>query len=1064
MKIFKCAVALTALVASMLSSRAELIPAVRLTDWTPGVRVGVAGGIPTNRTRVINVTQLPYSADNTGHSNAGAAIQAAINNAGANDVVYLPAGTYKMEAALSLGQAKDHVTLRGAGMGQTVLAIQSGVSVPIQVGTGFSFNYPANGEAILGGNHKDSAVLSVKSTADFAVNSTIMLMFEEQRDEAAIRAGAVPIASVTGFNYADSQSPLIQISKVVSKTATTLTISPSIIRQHDAGLAAKAFTSPWNNAGIGVEDLTIDCSAGEVFAGVFLQNANDCWVKGVKVVQSSNYGIYLQFSVNCELRQNDIRTRKGNGTNGSGILVNGTSSCLFEDNIVADIFPNLEVNQGSNGNVFAYNLFENSPKNGYLFDTIYSNHGPHNTHNLYEGNITANVKSDGYFGGASEDTLFRNWFHGTYQAKNQFTYITSLNRFTRNYSLVGNILGTGATPGGGSPYSMGNPNIGNGGFVGAAAASDGDFWVNWNTTATLAARTSDTDGKITVSSGTLHHDTSTAYPQYITLRFASNGKVAANVQAATQNGSLIAFHSASAPLPPAGTALTVWWGSAGYQEKDLDVAKTTILKANYNAIAGKIAANEALGADSLPNSLYMSSKPAWFGGLAWPAINALSPHAAIKAAGAGNLSEAYKMIPAGYRFVTGIDPVTGKPVTDETPPAVIDHPAAATGIVSPTIKAPVIAVQPTSQTVASHAAVVLSVTASDVETCQWKKNGINVAGWNTVALSLSGVSINDNGVYTVVVGNSSGSVTSNPAVLTVTAQVVQLTEPVVSVPAVSVPVISSQPNNQSVAFLGTARFSISATNAASYQWQRNGISIPGWNAATLTIVGTSSNDVGTYSVVVSNANGSVTSSAAQLMLTAAGTNPTPVTPTPVVSVPVISSQPSNQSAAFLGTATFSVTATDAISYQWQKNGISIAGWNTATLTLIGASSNDVATYTVVVTNAYGSVSSLPVQLMMVAAQTVPTPPITVPPVVSAPVISSQPTNQSVAFLGTATFNVSATHATSYQWKRNGISFPGWNTATLTIAGASSNDVGTYTVVVTNAYGSVSSLPVQLLMN
>ena len=39
---------------------ADLIPADRLADWTPGVTVGVPGGIPTDRTHLIDVTQVPY--------------------------------------------------------------------------------------------------------------------------------------------------------------------------------------------------------------------------------------------------------------------------------------------------------------------------------------------------------------------------------------------------------------------------------------------------------------------------------------------------------------------------------------------------------------------------------------------------------------------------------------------------------------------------------------------------------------------------------------------------------------------------------------------------------------------------------------------------------------------------------------------------------------------------------------------------------------------------------------------------------------------------------------------
>ncbi len=72
----------------------DLIPAERLTDWTPGVMVGVPGGIPTDRTHLIDVTQAPYRADKTGATDAQPAIQKAITDAREKDVVYLPAGTY----------------------------------------------------------------------------------------------------------------------------------------------------------------------------------------------------------------------------------------------------------------------------------------------------------------------------------------------------------------------------------------------------------------------------------------------------------------------------------------------------------------------------------------------------------------------------------------------------------------------------------------------------------------------------------------------------------------------------------------------------------------------------------------------------------------------------------------------------------------------------------------------------------------------------------------------------------------------------------------------------------
>ena len=93
-------------------SQAELMPAERKTDWTPGVMVGVPGGIP-NRTKLVDVTQSPYNADRNGGSDASKEIQKAIDQAGANDVIYLPAGTYRIESGPPAEKQHDHSRRRG---------------------------------------------------------------------------------------------------------------------------------------------------------------------------------------------------------------------------------------------------------------------------------------------------------------------------------------------------------------------------------------------------------------------------------------------------------------------------------------------------------------------------------------------------------------------------------------------------------------------------------------------------------------------------------------------------------------------------------------------------------------------------------------------------------------------------------------------------------------------------------------------------------------------------------------------------------------------------------------
>jgi hypothetical protein len=74
--------------------------------------------------------------------------------------------------------------------------------------------------------------------------------------------------------------------------------------------------------------------------------------------------------------------------------------------------------------------------------------------------------------------------------------------------------------------------------------------------------------------------------------------------------------------------------------------------------------------------------------------------------------------------------------------------------------------------------------------------------------------------------------------------------------------------------------------------------------------------------------------------------------------PLITSQPQRTSAARGGSATFSVTASGADSYQWRFNGVNIGGANSSSYTVNSVQNSDAGNYDVVVSNASpGSVTS-----------------------------------------------------------------------------------------------------------
>jgi probable HAF family extracellular repeat protein len=177
---------------------------------------------------------------------------------------------------------------------------------------------------------------------------------------------------------------------------------------------------------------------------------------------------------------------------------------------------------------------------------------------------------------------------------------------------------------------------------------------------------------------------------------------------------------------------------------------------------------------------------------------------------------------------------------------------------------PVIGIQPQSVTANFGQTIELTVVASGGSlTYQWLKNGIaltdvgEVSGSATAELTLTGVSVADDGNYTVSITNINGGVTSQPA----------------SVSVVD-PAIVAQPQSQNAAAGSTVFFSVSTigTTPDVYQWQKDGTNltdagnVTGSASATLTLASVADSDAGSYSVIISNAVGQNSSSNAILSI------------------------------------------------------------------------------------------------------------------------------------------------------------------------------------------------------
>jgi hypothetical protein len=166
--------------------------------------------------------------------------------------------------------------------------------------------------------------------------------------------------------------------------------------------------------------------------------------------------------------------------------------------------------------------------------------------------------------------------------------------------------------------------------------------------------------------------------------------------------------------------------------------------------------------------------------------------------------------------------------------------------------------QPESASGQPGSSITFFVTASGTTplSYQWRFNSASIAGATASNYSLTNVQPQDAGTYSVRVSNGFGSVTSSNAVLTVNIA----------------PYVLGQPQNQSLVIGEEAAFTVAAGGASPlvFQWLFNGRNIPGATGATFTIQAVGVADAGYYSVVVTNALGSIVSSNAGLTVLPVG--------------------------------------------------------------------------------------------------------------------------------------------------------------------------------------------------
>lgn len=347
---------------------------------------------------------------------------------------------------------------------------------------------------------------------------------------------------------------------------------------------------------------------------------------------------------------------------------------------------------------------------------------------------------------------------------------------------------------------------------------------------------------------------------------------------------------------------------------------------------------------------------------------------------------------------------------------------------------------------------------SEIRSYQWRRNGVPIAGATSLSYEFSSFEPTQAGQYSVEVTRTNGqTLVSNEAEISLVG------------PPSAAALVTRAPRSQSVRAGTCVTLTVEAespTGPLRYQWFKNGSTLAGATRETLFLANLGVADEGRYRAEVrAFTTNEVVSSAEALLAVVAGES------APLAPVIVVAPEPRNLTAGEANSLAVRVAGYPAPTIQWLKNGSPIAGATDAVLTFANPQPADAGSYSAVVTNASRAVRTSAVDVSVVV------------PAAKPVFVVSPSARVSVALGGTITlsFSTQGNPAPTFQWLKNGVPFfrsegaveisNSANRTSLRIGpggavgafpgGAESSDAGTYSVVATNQFGSVTSDPVAL---
>lgn len=463
----------------------------RAVNWS---NAGVSGGIPSASWKQCGSTIAPFG------SSASPASPSTINSAliacPANTYLQLGAGTFYLNAGIVIQAPTKNVALRGMGADQTFLVFSGnnscmGFYSDICVESS-DLNWkggPSNLANWTAGYSPGATTITLASVPNLKVGNPIIL---DQADDTSDN-GSVLVCDYNGTsgepaglicssqqNGGGSQRTHRNQAQIVTVTGcgsvtsvgascsgsnVSVKISPGLYMPNwnsnsvSGGPAPQAWWPSGPVENVGIEDLSQDDSAVKNTIGIEVFNCLNCWVRGIRGIESTRAHVEIQMSQHVTVRDSYFFLTADSTSTSYGVECYSGSDLLIENNIFHGVASPEMMNGACEGTVIGYNF---NILNYYTSASGYAL-APTNAHTagtdfmLWEGNSLNQVYADEFHGTHNFDTMFRNydpgtlpacWINGSSYSNSTYGECTGnlsaavFQSKARFFNVIGNVLGT----------------------------------------------------------------------------------------------------------------------------------------------------------------------------------------------------------------------------------------------------------------------------------------------------------------------------------------------------------------------------------------------------------------------------------------------------------------------------------------------------------------------------------------------------------------------------------------------------------------------------------------------